>query len=50
MKFKNIKKEYQQRPLASFLSSILNFNSLIPANKDASDDKNVKTKKIKVNL
>jgi predicted metal-dependent hydrolase len=31
-----------QKPIGTFLSSILNFNSLIPSNKELNDDKNKK--------
>ncbi len=38
---------YDEKPLGKILSSILNFNSLIPANKDINDENNDK-KKVKV--
>ena len=37
-------KDHQQKPLSSFLSSILNFNSLIPATPEVNTD-NTKKKK-----
>lgn len=45
-------KDYQQKPLSSFLSSILNFNSLIPATKDIQDENNggKKPKAVKVRV
>lgn len=37
--------EYHEKPLGKFLNSILNFNSLIPPNKDINDEsKNEKSK------
>lgn len=38
---------YDEKPLGKILSSILNFNSLMPANKDINDENNDK-KKVKV--
>ncbi len=37
-----IKKEYHEKPLGKFLNSILNFNSLIPPNKEINDENNSK--------
>lgn len=35
-------KEYEQKPLGNFLSSILNFDSIIPPNKDSKSAKTIK--------
>ena len=38
------KKEYKEKPLSNFVNSILNFNSLIPSNKEI-EEKDIRLKK-----
>ena len=39
-------KDNQEKPLGNFLNSILNFNSLIPSNKELEEKDNKKKKQV----